>query len=1704
MTGQAPPLTVGQRLLGIAQSEGIPSQLSTKLNTEWSRDNPDEGWLGAGLGTVAAVGKGVVEGGLRLARGAQWLTDLTNPYSPLGSKTVGQIPTDVRDILPQAQALKLESRLSQAPFRKTSEFLGDVLTMVASGGTSGAVGKVAGAPGSVVNVLSAPVAKLGQYVLEQSPNLGRWSKLAEHLPSILGTSSGFGLYNFLTTEGDLDKRAGALAHGMVSGAAISVFGKLANAVEGKILSRSTSMAEKRAFNGMREQMSMGKAGELVRRLDATIVGSAIEGTGFASLDKQFWSDVIDGVRGDGKAMGRAMETWAGSTIAVLLARTGRPDAHMVFRREMPELNTLDTRLIAESIRQPPKQAPAPPQGPQDPVQGPKGTPVRQQWETADEAVWRLPVLNRVSDPLFKSGWDLKPGIDQQDGRIGIEMQFPGSGTVRMWENEGQAGPAAEAFEIEVPVDVFRVVRGKIEVPEGTENIRMVGQVAEEFTRDLAAVSILRRIRGDLLFGHNGEAWAGGPWRSPDGLYDTIGLDGAYYKQGLFPEDGFTKQEGAPALPPENGARENPQIARWLELAQDLRDNTAQNPGLDLLEASLMLAIRGSPNSRSVLELQRLLAEEWQPGSGVMNADLAANVLRPDTIEQFGLTVGQVAAGHLTAEQAAMQLGTVLMGPSKGTQLPAPVEGQPSGQELSQKPPAGTERDKPGQAGTIAGTRDWFGSSTPQERREAARAYAEQNPKATPAMLRDTFGVPRETARDILKGRDPESGSVPSEVLAAPVKALGEFVQDVGAVAKSLYEYSIPDSVRLLETKGGEAGKRLATEFRDIQSQTRTNLGAANKPIREGSKALGKMYHKLKKPVTIKTKDGVEFKVPMWIAATEGKLNLKSKRANEAAQALNDSLLALHEAFRQAGGFMFGVDRQTGKPRYFKPGERDRAVVARVYSSKKGKSLRDVLANDALRKEWFDDLAKLNQDMVVEGRPVTGADFEGWFQEAQGAKKVENPEKVAAFEQVRYVKNMPGEWRGHEILEPDPMVAMHRIMQQQAARAAAIKTVGQELPAKVREQFGDTRPGMSNRLQQFRAEMRAEGIPADRQQQLDKLATTLAERLQGREPDPIGPGMRAWEALVVVPRAMFVVLSGVRDIPAMFVEPMVSVGYRRAFRAIIEALWSPVESGRLAEDVGSMMHEVGNLDMGIANTPLKKIASIVLWPSNALERIKQTIFDRAADIALRDWAKGKTHAGDTTMLTKILHMTEQEAASLMNNTATPEVMAKFRHGLVQTLASRGRFTERSQLSSSPFWRAMIWYTGYATKRAQLIVDEAAAFKDALSPNSKMPAGERAAVVKNYMTRWIGTSVGGLGGLLFAYMLSELFRGRNGYERFERELANYPHKTVIKETVNQMLSGPLAVVSSSVSEDPKNLFRIAAPLNLIASGMEQAMRSGTPFERIQWVSERMGYWSPHLSATFATLQAAYTGTKGFEKQLDTVRQWERLEGIKTPFGTPDKQPEFYAAMRSVWAALKTHEGTIDQLWPKVEQQMKDALDLQPEQTIADKIRSMRMLANRSLEQKDKLLAFMGKKEFKKVIEHDNLLMQLSEMVGKMQGTEPMQWTDALDMSSRLADAGTPNAWGKVMDRAIDQAAQEMKGGNFNDHPYLLQLALRIASQPLSIDNESAFSKDDRKWLSGLDYNDAAYQMERIFYERAARQYASKERKEAIDEMEKEQIK
>lgn len=604
------------------------------------------------LGPVAGMGKGIIDANLQLMKGVRWLGSHVGMDFGM---TDEQVPDNLYDLLPRDMKLRLASRLARSPeilgmnTRGASEFTGQVIPLLASGGT-GLAGAVSG-PGKAIEMLGAPGQALGR-ALGQIPKVAEWTRVAKALPPLLGSSTGFGLYNYITADGDMEDRVRAGAYGMLAGAALQVAGKAASVLESRLLDKTLTAAEGKAMAQMAANLRAGKLPSwdalsgMMKKAGARGASTLAEGTGFAFLNPEFTKALFDG-----DAEG-AMSAYVEGLPAALLARTGRLDGWRSFRREAPETNTTELRrdIVARrrGEQEPRPQEPRP--------QQPSGEDVQMQAEPGVlEGARAQDPLTPVLDPLFQSGWDIPEAGVPKDLR-GIEVEFPGQGKITITEKDGGN------FVMEVPSEIFNTVRG---MEAKTKTVRMEGAVAEEFARDLAAITMMRRMGGELQFGGR-EAWAGGPWVGEDGRLYSVGIDGQTYSKRLPVRSGDEWRLSKPKQIDVTGAPDTPSLGAWQALAQSLRRVSSPNPGLDLVEASVTTAINGSPESRSVQEL-RAFFDQVDPAQ-------LSEMLTPQNLEPLGMLLGRIGSGHATAQSALMDLQQVMQ-PQEPAQAAGGREGE---------------------------------------------------------------------------------------------------------------------------------------------------------------------------------------------------------------------------------------------------------------------------------------------------------------------------------------------------------------------------------------------------------------------------------------------------------------------------------------------------------------------------------------------------------------------------------------------------------------------------------------------------------------------------------------------------------------------------------------------------------------------------------------------------------------------------------------------------------------------------------------------------------------------------------------------------------------------------------------------------------------------------------------------------------------------
>ena len=254
----------GQRISQNLMQGAIPSRIGRSLLEFEGEQSLGDGVIGKAVGIAAAGGKGVVDSTLGLLRGAEWLGYNLSPAMQaerfagwkqgkpffrdmLADEGGNPIPGTVDQLLPAPAQLKLESRLARAGTfgRAAGETAGHLATMVMTGG-KGAVSKAVSLPGRAIEALGVPGMKAAESLLKLSPAAGKWAQVAaKHVPGLVGTSTGFGLYNYVTAEGGMEERAAAALHGLVAGAGAHALGALGREIDARIFGHAAPRSRSR-------------------------------------------------------------------------------------------------------------------------------------------------------------------------------------------------------------------------------------------------------------------------------------------------------------------------------------------------------------------------------------------------------------------------------------------------------------------------------------------------------------------------------------------------------------------------------------------------------------------------------------------------------------------------------------------------------------------------------------------------------------------------------------------------------------------------------------------------------------------------------------------------------------------------------------------------------------------------------------------------------------------------------------------------------------------------------------------------------------------------------------------------------------------------------------------------------------------------------------------------------------------------------------------------------------------------------------------------------------------------------------------------------------------------------------------------------------------------------------------------------------------
>jgi len=151
--------------------------------------------------------------------------------------------------------------------------------------------------------------------------------------------------------------------------------------------------------------------------------------------------------------------------------------------------------------------------------------------------------------------------------------------------------------------------------------------------------------------------------------------------------------------------------------------------------------------------------------------------------------------------------------------------------------------------------------------------------------------------------------------------------------------------------------------------------------------------------------------------------------------------------------------------------------------------------------------------------------------------------------------------------------------------------------------------------------------------------------------------------------------------------------------------------------------------------------------------------------------------------------------------------------------------------------------------------------------------------------------------------------------------------------------------------------------------------------------------------------------------------RLEGIEQANFPKNKPDEYYDAMRSVAKAVSKYSDDPAKAWSVAEADIRTALGLAPEDSVAATLRSYRMLDRIPDDKLDAFTKFVGDDQMRYIVAHDEALRTLAKFAALKEGTPVGEFDTALATAENQARLGNTRLWGRLVERAVDEATERM---------------------------------------------------------------------------------
>lgn len=831
------------------------------------------------------------------------------------------------------------------------------------------------------------------------------------------------------------------------------------------------------------------------------------------------------------------------------------------------------------------------------------------------------------------------------------------------------------------------------------------------------------------------------------------------------------------------------------------------------------------------------------------------------------------------------------------------------------------------------------------------------------------------------------------------------------------------------------------QIRRALSEGKTTLGKAQEILKkfEGVAKKSKNARKLMELVDV----GEPEPVLRWIGLIEGKIEPVNDAERKFAAGGDETLRKLWgegvaaqvtNVRQNAEG---NLERQLITPR-------DRAVVPRTYDEQ----YYELLQDDAVRPKFFERLAANNDIKVRVADPetgkvtvkrATGEDLEQQHKDRLAqAEKLSDPEREAALEFVRQLKHVPAEFEGYRILERNPFQAMRRIIREQSARLGVVKVLGQDMPAADRQRLGITKPGAKAELERW---LRDVSDPTMRE-----VSSDVLELAQGRIQTAnmrLSPLVRAATLgpLEGLFRSALTVASWVHDVAPLHVGA--SAGWRTTLKAFGQVAKNPREAIEYGERVGTIMRDMGQWDIQEADSAVYKLQDAFGLLGKWSERAKTALMTKVADNMLERWTKGKATINDRQVLRDMLRDTPAEVDALLSGKADDATRNKFRHEMVEFLTDRSPSATASRLAASPNAQRLLRFTRWATGRMRNV---ARAFVSVQRAVRSGDAKEIRAASKRLLSTGFWMTVGGTVGQALSYIWADMFRNATldptvGLKRWWEAASYAPASMAGKALRNQLIGGPFAQMAQA-AQDTDSAWAWAhttAPGSILYS-LSKASERVASVNTGRELMENMGGIATSaladLNVVPREMRDLTTAVQMFALGEDPtnlqsrrlVNDWKRLEGIESQFGQKNKPGEFYAAMARVRRAVNRHPDDRKAALNEAAADIKTALALAPEESVASSIRGYQLAHSLSPEQREKLAEFIGDDDrMRAIYAHDLALRDIAREVGKMEGTYQSPFHDELQRVQSQARLGAADDWKPLADRVVDEGAAAMESGS-----------------------------------------------------------------------------